>query len=152
MFILRDDFSGALATSCQQATDRTLCHAGPPKRRPWGAHKYQCLRLRMGCHMTSPGIQSDRSMEVAIHADRQGDHGYLVPSGPFDLLHAAAVARSLDTVRSRLERCRSVELDLAHLDRIDGTGAALLARLLDRLDAGGLRTHSCRITTRKQPA
>ena len=82
-------------------------------------------------------------MEVAIRADRQGDHGYLVPSGAFDLLHATAVARSLDTVRSQFETCRSVELDLAHLDHIDGTGAALLARLLDRLDAGGLPNACC---------
>jgi phospholipid/cholesterol/gamma-HCH transport system permease protein len=80
-------------------------------------------------------------MEVAIRADRQGDHGYLVPSGAFDLLHATAVARSLDTVRSQFETCQSVDLDLAHIDHIDGTGAALLARLLDRLDASGCRTH-----------
>ena len=80
-------------------------------------------------------------MEVTIRADRQGDHGYVVPSGAFDLLHATAVARSLDTVRSQFETCRSVELDLAHIDHIDGTGAALLARLLDRLDASGCRTH-----------
>ncbi len=80
-------------------------------------------------------------MEVTIRADRQGDHGYVVPSGAFDLLHATAVARSLDTVRSQFETCQSVDLDLAHIDHIDGTGAALLARLLDRLDASGCRTH-----------
>jgi phospholipid/cholesterol/gamma-HCH transport system permease protein len=32
-------------------------------------------------------------------------------------------------------------VDLASLDRIDGSGAVLLARLLDELDAGGCRTH-----------
>ena len=31
-------------------------------------------------------------------------------------------------------------VDLAQLDRIDGAGAVLLARLLDRLDADGRRT------------
>ena len=33
--------------------------------------------------------------------------------------------------------CGSVDVDLAQLDRIDGAGAVLLARLLDRLDADG---------------
>ncbi len=39
-----------------------------------------------------------------------------------------------------LEGCRSIDVDLTHLDRIDGAGAVLLARLLDRLDADGDRT------------
>ena len=34
----------------------------------------------------------------------------------------------------------SVDVDLKGLDRIDGAGAVLLARLLDRLDADGRRT------------
>ena len=32
-------------------------------------------------------------MSVAVRVDREGDRGRLVPSGPFDLAHAAAVAR-----------------------------------------------------------
>ena len=40
---------------------------------------------------------------------------------------------------ARLSGCRSVDVDLAQLDRIDGAGAVLLARLLDRLDADGRR-------------
>ena len=39
-----------------------------------------------------------------------------------------------------LEGCRSIDVDLSHLDRIDGAGAVLLARFLDRLDADGDRT------------
>src|SRR6516164_11788043 len=33
--------------------------------------------------------------------------------------------------------CGSVDVDLAQIDRIDGAGAVLLARLLDRLDTDG---------------
>jgi len=54
--------------------------------------------------------------------------------------HAPAVAKAVAHVPSDLEMCRSIEVDLTHLDRIDGAGAVLLARLLDRLDANGDRT------------
>ena len=60
-----------------------------------------------------------------------------MPSGPFDLAHAAAVARAVEHAAGGLEGCRSIDVELAHLDRIDGAGAVLLARLLDRLDASG---------------
>ena len=36
-----------------------------------------------------------------------------------------------------LAGCGSVDVDLAQLERIDGAGAVLLARLLDRLNARG---------------
>ena len=62
--------------------------------------------------------------------------------GPFDLAHATAVERAVEDAEPRLEGCRSVDVDLAHLDRIDGSGAVLLARLLDRLDAAGRRDHA----------
>jgi phospholipid/cholesterol/gamma-HCH transport system permease protein len=80
-------------------------------------------------------------MGVAVRADREGDHAYLVPAGPFDLAHATSVVRALDVAEPRLDACRSVDVDLGDLDRIDGTGAVLLARWLDRLDADGRRTH-----------
>ena len=78
-------------------------------------------------------------MSVAVRADREGDHASLVPTGPFDLAHATAVAREVENAEARLSGCRSVDVDLAELDRIDGAGAVLLARLLDRLDADGCR-------------
>jgi phospholipid/cholesterol/gamma-HCH transport system permease protein len=78
-------------------------------------------------------------MSVAIRADREGAHGRLVPTGPFDLAHAMAAARAVESVEPSLRGCASIDVDLAHLDRIDGAGAVLLARLIDRLDAGGLR-------------
>jgi phospholipid/cholesterol/gamma-HCH transport system permease protein len=49
-----------------------------------------------------------------------------------------AAARAVENAEARLSGCVSVDVDLAQLDRIDGTGAVLLARLLDRLDADGL--------------
>ena len=76
-------------------------------------------------------------MSVAIRAEREGDHARLVPTGPFDLTHAMAAARAVENAEARLSGCVSVDVDLAQLDRIDGTGAVLLARLFDRLDADG---------------
>ena len=74
-------------------------------------------------------------MSVAIRADRKGDHARIVPTGPFGLAHATTAARAVETWRHF--GCSSVDVDLAQLDRIDGAGAVLLARLLDRLDADG---------------
>ncbi len=70
----------------------------------------------------------------------EGDRASVVPTGPFDLAHATAVARAVESAEARLSRCRSVDVNLAELDRIDGAGAVLLARLLDRLDGVGCRT------------
>ena len=78
-------------------------------------------------------------MSVAVRAERQGDHASLVPSGTFDLAHAEAVRREVESAETRLSGCRSIDVDLVQLDRIDGTGAVLLARFsIDwtRLDAG----------------
>jgi phospholipid/cholesterol/gamma-HCH transport system permease protein len=76
-------------------------------------------------------------MSVALQTDQEGDHATLVPTGPFDLAHATAVTQAVKDAEAGLSGCSSVDVDLAHLDRIDGTGAVLLARLLDRLDADG---------------
>jgi phospholipid/cholesterol/gamma-HCH transport system permease protein len=51
-----------------------------------------------------------------------------------------AVARVVGEAETRLAGCRTVDVDLAGVDRIDGAGAVLLARCLDRLDASGLTT------------
>ena len=76
-------------------------------------------------------------MSVAIRADREGNHARLVATGPFDLAHATMAARAVENAEALLTGCNSVDVDLAQLERIDGAGAVLLARLLDRLDAGG---------------
>ena len=76
-------------------------------------------------------------MSVAIRADREGNHARLVTTGPFDLAHATMAARAVQSAEALLAGCGSVDVDLAQLERIDGAGAVLLARLLDRLDAGG---------------
>jgi phospholipid/cholesterol/gamma-HCH transport system permease protein len=77
---------------------------------------------------------------VAIRGGREGDRGRLVPTGPFDLAHATAVAQAVEHARPDFEGCRFIEVDLAQLDGMDGTGAVLLARFLDRLDPDGDRT------------
>jgi phospholipid/cholesterol/gamma-HCH transport system permease protein len=63
-----------------------------------------------------------------------------VPTGSFDLPNATAVVQALQSVETRISGCRSADVDLARLDRIDGTGAILLARFLDQLDAAECRT------------
>src|SRR6476660_8892056 len=78
-------------------------------------------------------------MSVVLRADREGGHATLVPIGSFDLAHATAVTQEVRKAGASLSGCRSVDVDLVQLDRIDGTGAVLLARLLDRLDADGCR-------------
>ncbi len=79
-------------------------------------------------------------MSIAVRTEREGDRARLVPVGAFDVAHAPAVAKAVAHVPPDLEGCRSIDVDLTHLDRIDGAGAVLLARLLDRLDADGART------------
>ena len=63
-----------------------------------------------------------------------------MPAGAFDLAHASTVAAAVADVQTRLEGCQAIDVDLSGLDRIDGSGAALLAQLLDRLDPEGGRT------------
>jgi phospholipid/cholesterol/gamma-HCH transport system permease protein len=60
--------------------------------------------------------------------------------GAFDLAHTAAVVRAVEEIEARLSGCVTVDVELAQLDRIDGAGAVLIARLLDRLDADGRTT------------
>jgi phospholipid/cholesterol/gamma-HCH transport system permease protein len=79
-------------------------------------------------------------MSIAIRADREGNHARLVPSGQFDLANARAVVRALEVAEPRLKGCRSVDVELGELDRIDGSGAVLLAGLLDRLETEGRQT------------
>src|SRR6516164_3456645 len=79
-------------------------------------------------------------MDVTVQARREGNHASLFLTGPFDLPHATAVAREVESAEASLGECRSIDIDLVGLDRIDGAGAVLLARLLDRLNADGRHT------------
>ena len=80
-------------------------------------------------------------MSVTVRTEIDGLQACLLPGGPFDLAHAAEVARAVDDAESGLQGCSSISVDPAHLDRIDGTGAVLLAGLLDRLETAGRGTH-----------
>jgi phospholipid/cholesterol/gamma-HCH transport system permease protein len=51
------------------------------------------------------------------------------------------MVQAIESVESNVSGCSSVDLDLEHIDRIDGTGAVLLGQWLDRLKAGGHRTN-----------
>src|SRR3974390_1957532 len=76
-------------------------------------------------------------MNVDLRTALQGNRANLTATGPFDLAHAMAVSQALENAEVGLSGCVSVDVDLSQLDRIDGAGAVLLARLLDRLDAEG---------------
>ena len=103
-------------------------------RRKWVllGHRFwlRCLTRRTELEGTCP-------MSVAIRADREGNHARLVATGLFDLAHATMAARAVENAEALLAGCGSVDVDLSQLERIDGAGAVLLARLLDRLDASG---------------
>jgi phospholipid/cholesterol/gamma-HCH transport system permease protein len=85
---------------------------------------------------------------AAISIDPQGDHARMVPTGLFDLTNVASVVRAVQELQPSLTQFRSVEVDLARVDRIDGAGAVLLARLLDQLDVSG---HSTRLLEQSNP-
>jgi phospholipid/cholesterol/gamma-HCH transport system permease protein len=76
-------------------------------------------------------------MSAILRAERQGDRARLVATGPFDLAHAAAVRQVVAAAEQDLEGCLAIEVELAQVERIDGSGAVLVAGLLDRLDARG---------------
>jgi phospholipid/cholesterol/gamma-HCH transport system permease protein len=78
-------------------------------------------------------------MDVDIHAERQDDRARLGAAGLIDLNHAPDVARALTVAATKLEGCSKVDVDLGDIRGIDGSGAALLARFLDRLEASGSR-------------
>jgi phospholipid/cholesterol/gamma-HCH transport system permease protein len=60
-------------------------------------------------------------------------------SGCFELDNASFIEHELSSAKRDLESCMSVDLTLAGLQHIDGAGAVLLARLIDRLEASGQR-------------
>jgi phospholipid/cholesterol/gamma-HCH transport system permease protein len=79
-------------------------------------------------------------MSVAIRAEADGERTRLVPAGTFDLAHAGAVVRAVEQAERDLIASGDVDLHLSAVERIDGSGAVLLARLMNRLEARGLRT------------
>jgi phospholipid/cholesterol/gamma-HCH transport system permease protein len=79
-------------------------------------------------------------MSVSFHTDVDGPRARVSPAGSFELAHAAAITRSLAGLDASLAPHRHVEVDLSAVSHVDGSGAALLARWLDRLEADAART------------
>ena len=79
-------------------------------------------------------------MNVDVRVDRELDHATIVLSGPFDLAHSTEVVRAVQRAEAHLDGCHSAEVSLTRVNRIDGSGAVLLARLLKRLATNGCRT------------
>jgi phospholipid/cholesterol/gamma-HCH transport system permease protein len=78
-------------------------------------------------------------MSVGIRVEAVGGRTCLVPTGTFDLAHASAVVRAVEQAERDLIASGDVDLHLSALERIDGSGGVLLARLIDRLETRGLR-------------
>ena len=74
-------------------------------------------------------------MNVDVRVDRKLDHATIVLSGSFDLAHSSEVVHAVRSADAHLDGCQSADVSLAQVNRIDGSGAVLLARLLDRLAA-----------------
>ena len=79
-------------------------------------------------------------MNVDVRVDRKLDHATIVLSGPFDLVHSTEVVHAVQNAEPHLDGCHSARLSLTQVNRIDGTGAVLLVRLLERLATKGCRT------------
>ena len=79
-------------------------------------------------------------MNVDVRVDRELDHATIVLSGPFDLAHSTEVVPAVQRAEAQLDGCHSAKVRLTRVNRIDGTGAVLLARLLERLATNGCRT------------
>jgi phospholipid/cholesterol/gamma-HCH transport system permease protein len=76
-------------------------------------------------------------MSATIHVNRQGGPIRLRPEGAFDLAHAATLGDEMRAAADTCAGCKRAELDLEKLTHLDGTGAALLARLLDQVEEAG---------------
>jgi len=64
------------------------------------------------------------------------------------LVFGASLTSILDGAFTGLDAARPIDVDLASIERIDGAGAMLLARLVDRLDASG---HPTRVLEASNP-
>ena len=90
--------------------------------------------------MNPPNTSGRDISVVAVSAEADAKGARLVPAGSFDLAHASAVVRAVEQAERDLSASGDVDLHLSSLERIDGSGALLLARLIDRLEARGHRT------------
>jgi ABC-type transporter Mla MlaB component len=79
-------------------------------------------------------------VNVGVQVDRELEHATILLSGAFDLAHSIEVVDAVQRAEAHLAGCHSAVVNLARVKRIDGTGAVLLARLLDRLAANGCTT------------
>ena len=87
-------------------------------------------------------------MNVDVRVDRELNHAAVVLSGPFDIAHSTEVVRAVQRAEAHLDGCHSAEVSLARVNRIDGTGAVLVALLLEHLARSGCRTE---VNTRDNP-
>lgn len=78
-------------------------------------------------------------MSVRFHTVVDGPRARVAPAGSFELSNVAAIRQSLAELDSSLAPHRHVDVDLSAVTHVDGSGAALLAHWLDRLESDGGR-------------
>ena len=66
---------------------------------------------------------------ASLKVTAEGKHLALTASGAWTAEHAAALERIIDDATRRHEPARSVDIDLARLERLDTFGAWLIERL-----------------------
>ena len=82
----------------------------------------------------------------------QGQHLALAASGAWTAEHAAELERIIDDAARRHGKVRSVDIDLARLERLDTFGAWLIERLTAHLCGARFdRTHHRPLGVRPQP-
>jgi len=65
-------------------------------------------------------------VNVDVRVDRELDHATIVLSGPIDLTHSTEVVHAVQRAEAQLDGCHSVDVSLAQVNRMDGTGAVIL--------------------------
>jgi phospholipid/cholesterol/gamma-HCH transport system permease protein len=86
--------------------------------------------------------------QCRLETQRDGAAVRLRPSGGFELGRVPTIQSQIETAEQALTGGEEVTLGLGGLDRIDGAGAVLLARLVDRLEERG---HSVRVDGEGRP-
>jgi phospholipid/cholesterol/gamma-HCH transport system permease protein len=76
-------------------------------------------------------------MSDVIRATREGDHTRLIVAGRIELANLTRIERAIADAAPILEAARAVDVRLDDIEYLDGSGAVLIARLLDRLETSG---------------
>src|SRR6202011_3785799 len=92
-----------------------------------------------GASMTAAGLAA-QGTSASLVATFNGKGVGLVATGAWIAERAAELETIVDDAAARYQTARSIDIDLARLDRLDTFGASLIARLTRALTARRLAT------------